>query len=132
MRDEQPNEQLKIELLSQWKLEAESRNSTELLDSGPRWKGIGEANLNRGVCGSIKSILISLCGAEGLIKVLPDPRSVQHCSHAVVLKGTLVSPSGKEAFGSNSNERFGQFPTERSGQFPLLADSKLKEFLASG
>ena len=26
MRDNQPNEQLKIELLSQWKLEAESRN----------------------------------------------------------------------------------------------------------
>ena len=26
MRDKQPTEQLKIELLSQWKLEAESRN----------------------------------------------------------------------------------------------------------
>ena len=26
MRDKHPNEQLKIELLSQWKLEAESRN----------------------------------------------------------------------------------------------------------
>ena len=32
MRDEQPNnEQLKIELLSQWKLEAESRKKSNLI-----------------------------------------------------------------------------------------------------
>ena len=30
MRDEHPNEQLKIELLSQWKLEAESRKYSQL------------------------------------------------------------------------------------------------------
>ena len=29
MRDKQPNEQLKIELLSQWKLEAQSRKNIE-------------------------------------------------------------------------------------------------------
>ena len=37
MRDGQTNEQLKIELLSQWKLEAEFRN-IKLLDPGPQYQ----------------------------------------------------------------------------------------------
>ena len=77
------------------------------------------SHLNRGICGSIKSILIGLCRAEGLVEVLADPRPVQHRPHAVVLKGALVRPSGREDFDSKLTESFLDFTS-----VPLV-DSKL-------
>ena len=76
-------------------------------------------HLNRGICSSVKSILISLCRAEGLVEVLADPRPVQHRPHAVVLKGALVRPSGREDFDSKLTENFLNFTS-----VPLV-DSKL-------
>ena len=58
-------------------------------------------HLNRGISGSIKSILICLSRAERLVEVLPDPSPVEHRPHTVVVKCALVSPSAREAVESN-------------------------------
>jgi len=49
--------------------------------------------LNNGICSGVKSILVSLGRVECLVEVLPDPGSIQHRPHGVMVKGALVCPS---------------------------------------